>query len=262
MQPRRAASVLLLADAVPQFKVLMVKRHSKARFMANAYVFPGGCVDDADTVATQKFNSRTLPLADLRRAALRELNEETGCFLQQNNVQLGPFDGSKEDDAKLQQLVPYAHWITPKQEKYRYDTWFFALEAKNSSAALSLAVRGDPSEIADVKWISPSDALSLHNNESSDVFKLPPPTYLILSHLNTFQSLSHFLESQKRVTLTDIRTVEPTLEFDLEKMALKRMVIDSGVTHLADGCYELPVAGHNVLVSVGVSGTGRPMSRL
>jgi hypothetical protein len=48
---RRAATVLLLSNRSKtrggSFDVLMVKRHSKARFMANTYVFPGGCVRGA-----------------------------------------------------------------------------------------------------------------------------------------------------------------------------------------------------------------------
>ncbi len=52
ISPRQAATVILLRSRPapePGFDVFFVKRHARSGFMANAYVFPGGRVDDADS---------------------------------------------------------------------------------------------------------------------------------------------------------------------------------------------------------------------
>jgi 8-oxo-dGTP pyrophosphatase MutT (NUDIX family) len=45
---RDAATVMLVRDGDHGLEVLMVRRHLRAAFVAGAYVFPGGAVDDAD----------------------------------------------------------------------------------------------------------------------------------------------------------------------------------------------------------------------
>ena len=95
-------------------EVLMVKRNDKVAFMAGAYVFPGGRVDEADREEPADQPSRFPDLSPLedaayRRAAVRELMEEA-------NVRIEPFH-----------LEPFAHWVTPEIEIRRYDTRFFQI---------------------------------------------------------------------------------------------------------------------------------------
>ncbi|CAE7211199.1 ndx-7 [Symbiodinium natans] len=179
--PRAAATILVLAEAPGKaFEVLMIKRHSKARFMANTYVFPGGCVDEADQEYAARIRSPET-LAEYRVAALRELWEETGVHFESDG-RAGVGSSSPElGAAQLARLTPFAHWVTPKQEKYRYDTRFFLARATNPAAA-TLPVKGDPKEVDDVRWVSPQDALMLHASQDSN-FRLPPPTFIIMQSL-------------------------------------------------------------------------------
>eukprot|EP00439_Symbiodinium_sp_Y106_P014724 s1883_g2.t1 len=157
--PRAAATILVLAEAPGEaMKVLMIKRHSRARFMANTYVFPGRCVDDADREHASKLPSAET-LAEYR---------ETGVHLDSDGTAGVGSAAPALGAAQVARLTPFAHWVTPKQEKYRYDTRFFLTQAANSAAA-ALAVRGDPKEVDDVRWDSN--------------FRLPPPTFLIMQSL-------------------------------------------------------------------------------
>src|SRR5215211_3268387 len=94
VEPREAASVILLRPGAAAPEVLLGRRNPGARFMPGAWVFPGGAADDRD--------------GGLRTTALRELAEEAGIELP------GP-------DA----LLPWSRWITPRHLPIRFDTHFF-----------------------------------------------------------------------------------------------------------------------------------------
>src|SRR5450631_3043189 len=96
--PRLAATVILLRGGTDALEVLLVQRNPQSRFMAGAWVFPGGAVDRAEGCGDHA----------LRAAALRELNEEAGVAL-----------------TSPDELVAFSRWITPAAVKIRYDTWFF-----------------------------------------------------------------------------------------------------------------------------------------
>ncbi len=89
---RDAATVILLRHDTSTPQVLMGQRGSKAAFMPNKYVFPGGAVDAADYDSTAismppethsllSCQSPNCAAQALCTAALRELWEETGLTL-------------------------------------------------------------------------------------------------------------------------------------------------------------------------------------
>ena len=119
---REAASVIVLRDHADGPEVLLVQRTPKARFMGGAWVFPGGAVDEGETV---------------EQTARRELEEEAA---------LGLPPGAA--------LLPFSRWITPAEVKIRFDTWFFVVESPNGAEP---AVDG--AECVDVRWIRPQQAL-------------------------------------------------------------------------------------------------------
>lgn len=132
--PRPAAAVILLRrggrHTAAGLQVLMGKRTSAARFMADVWVFPGGAVDGEGTDDHAH-----------RLTAVRELEEEAGVALR--------------DPAEL---VPFARWITPEQVKVRYDTWFYlALAPAHSSP------EPDGEEIVETAWLTPAEALARHH---------------------------------------------------------------------------------------------------
>jgi len=108
----------------------MVRRNDKVAFMAGSYVFPGGRVDDSDRPLSNE-PCRAAVFSDLsdaeesayRTAAVRELQEEA-------NVSISVDD-----------LIPFAHWVTPEIETRRYDTLIFALSgAAATETVLSTCV--------------------------------------------------------------------------------------------------------------------------
>src|SRR5262245_24703888 len=98
-EPRQAATVLVVRGGAERLEVLLAQRTPKAKFMAVAWVSPGGAVGATDGGAH-------------RGAGVREVAEEVGITL--------PDPGA---------LVPFARWITPPEVSIRFDTWFFLAEA-------------------------------------------------------------------------------------------------------------------------------------
>jgi 8-oxo-dGTP pyrophosphatase MutT (NUDIX family) len=157
--PRQAASVILLRGGSERLEVLLVKRNPAARFMAGAWVFPGGAVDAAEGEGD----------AAHRAAGLRELAEEASVTL----VDAG-------------ELVPFSRWITPEMVKIRFDTWFFLAPAPEGCEP-----RPDGAETVDARWLTPAGALEAHRRgEVLLVF----PTIKHLEQLGAFDSADALLD--------------------------------------------------------------------
>jgi 8-oxo-dGTP pyrophosphatase MutT (NUDIX family) len=138
-------------------EVLLVKRNDTVAFMAGAYVFPGGRVDEADRAGAVDEETA------YRNAGARELLEEA-------NVRIDP---------GALQLI--AHWVTPEIEIRRYDTRFFlALMPEGQEA------RHDAGETTAFEWLTPSEAIA---RSKSGSIQLPPPTWTTLRQLERFQSV-------------------------------------------------------------------------
>src|SRR5687767_1200021 len=118
------------------FEILMVRRNDKVAFMAGSYVFPGGRVDDGDRPSASaplpRATFRDLSDADeaaYRAAAVRELEEEA-------NVRI-----------TIDDLHPFAHWVTPEIEIRRYDTRFFLARMPPGQVA-----KHDEGETTALEW--------------------------------------------------------------------------------------------------------------
>jgi 8-oxo-dGTP pyrophosphatase MutT (NUDIX family) len=156
--PRPAGTVIVLRGGATGLEVLLVRRNPNARFMGGAWVFPGGAVDRDEGEGDQA----------LRAAAVRELEEEAGISL-----------GDPE------QLVPFSRWITPREVKTRYDTWFY-LAALPAGAEAHI----DGSEVVDARWYAPAAALEARGRgELFMVF----PTIKHLEQLAAFESADALL---------------------------------------------------------------------
>jgi 8-oxo-dGTP pyrophosphatase MutT (NUDIX family) len=154
--PRQAAAVVLMRrgrkHSSAGLEVLLGRRTSRARFMADVWVFPGGAVDGTGNDD-----------AAHRETALRELEEEASITLR------------SPDD-----LVPFSRWITPAEVKVRYDTHFYL-----ALAPAHCAPEPDGEEIVEVRWFAPVEALELHRaGELLLVF----PTIKKLETLSRFAS--------------------------------------------------------------------------
>jgi 8-oxo-dGTP pyrophosphatase MutT (NUDIX family) len=118
-KPRNAASLILHRKLEGHTEVLMGKRHIRAKFAPNVYVFPGGAVDRSDfthlcgTVphASHLGVGSNLALAHaLLVAAIREAREETGLTL--------------KSDVKVSCLRYLGRAITPVLSPVRYHARF------------------------------------------------------------------------------------------------------------------------------------------
>jgi 8-oxo-dGTP pyrophosphatase MutT (NUDIX family) len=166
---REAASVIVLRDSAEGPEVLLVQRTPKARFMGGAWVFPGGAVDEGETV---------------EQTARRELAEEAAIDLPRESP-----------------LVPFSRWITPAEVKTRFDTWFFVVEAP-----VGAEPRIDGAECVDFRWIRPQQALDEFAEER---LQLVFPTIKHLEQLAAFPSVAAALEvaGAREVTAVQPRIV-------------------------------------------------------
>jgi hypothetical protein len=101
----------------------------------------------------------------------------------------------------LDELVPYAHWITPEGMPKRFDTWFFLAAAPPEQVGAH-----DGRESTDSIWLSPREALA---GGESGRFKLPFPTTRNLIKLGRQQSVRAALDDSRGksiVTVTPVMT--------------------------------------------------------
>jgi 8-oxo-dGTP pyrophosphatase MutT (NUDIX family) len=203
--PRRASTVLLLRDsaagaACNEIEVFMMVRHYQIDFSSGALVFPGGSVDagDKEIIARPELYSGGDGLDEaalsFRIAAIRETFEESGILVARPRGSKGLIEGTRAAEIEashraalcegktsflnvvaesgvslaLDELVPYAHWITPEGMSKRFDTWFFLAAAPPAQLGAH-----DGRESTDSIWVSPREALE---GGQSGRFKLPFPT--------------------------------------------------------------------------------------
>ncbi|WP_165367754.1 NUDIX hydrolase, partial [Phytoactinopolyspora endophytica] len=141
---RPASSVLLLRSGADGLEVYVHLRHTSMAFAGGMVAFPGGSVDPADMTPLRhssewaaRLGTTESSVAGFVNAALRETQEETGVVLEPET------------------LVPLAHWITPRFEERRFDTWFFAAEPPAGQEPRDVS-----GEASHVTWITPQDAIA------------------------------------------------------------------------------------------------------
>jgi 8-oxo-dGTP pyrophosphatase MutT (NUDIX family) len=100
----------------------------------------------------------------------------------------------------LDELVPYAHWVTPEGMPKRFDTWFFLAAAPPDQLGAH-----DGKESTDSIWVSPREALE---GGQSGRFKLPFPTTRNLIKLGKQASVRTALDDSRG---KDVVTVTPVM---------------------------------------------------
>jgi 8-oxo-dGTP pyrophosphatase MutT (NUDIX family) len=175
-------------------------RHYEIDFNSGALVFPGGSVDkgDQEIIENPELYSGGEGLdasaLSFRIAAIRETFEESGILLARARGSKVLIDARRASEIEvghrselcegkttfrkvladsgillaLDELVPYAHWITPEGVPKRFDTWFFLAAAPPEQVGAH-----DGKESTDSIWLSPREALA---GGESGRFKLPFPT--------------------------------------------------------------------------------------
>jgi len=175
----------------------MVRRAVGSEFMGNAFVFPGGSVDEGDrsieAAAALRWDGEAEEIP-WRAAALRELHEEAGLALTDPEglvIPSGADDlfgaavvaGGRLDGRRLQWV---SRWITPEGLPRRFDTRFFVAEVGDEGGAVA-----DGVEVFDDTWVAPADALARGADGSWEV---PFPTQWHLEMLARHRSIGSVME--------------------------------------------------------------------
>jgi 8-oxo-dGTP pyrophosphatase MutT (NUDIX family) len=231
--PRDASTVLLLRDskAAREIEVFMMVRHHQIEFNSGALVFPGGSVDnnDREIAANPQLYSGGEGLdagaLAFEIAAIRETFEESGILLARPKGSKSLVDAKRASEIELanradlndrkttflqvlidnglvlalDELVPYAHWITPEGMPKRFDTWFFLAAAPPDQLGAH-----DGKESTDSIWVSPREALA---GGESGRFKLPFPTTRNLIKLGKQASVSDAIRDSEGKSIVTVMPV-------------------------------------------------------
>lgn len=169
---RNAATVILVREQGSEPSILMGQRGSNAAFMPDKFVFPGGAVDDSDSILV---NFNDLPEVCRKRlesdtsteiaqalfgAAIRETWEETGLTIGRPNSELAltGFAPGWEPDASKMTYVFRA--ITPPGRPRRFDARFFLIQADSLDIDLDNFSQADD-ELRHLSWVSLEEASKL-----------------------------------------------------------------------------------------------------
>src|ERR1700760_824454 len=233
VRPRDASTILLLRDssAAREIEVFMMVRHYEIDFNSGALVFPGGSVDnnDREIIAHPELYSGGEGLDEsnlsFRIAAIRETFEESGILLARPKGSKALVDASRAREIEiahradlnegkitflkvltdndmllaLDELVPYAHWITPEGMPKRFDTWFFLAAAPPAQLGAH-----DGRESTDSIWVSAREALE---GGESGRFKLPFPTTRNLIRLGKQPNVRAALKDMRGKSIVTVMPV-------------------------------------------------------
>lgn len=245
VEPRDAATMLLVRDGSSGIEVFMVRRNPRSVFVAGAHVFPGGALEPADAADDVRAlvdgiddvrASRLLGRADAIAfwvAAIRECFEEAGVLLARDRhtrVPVAPDAAASLGHARAgvaagrtsfaclladadlvldgRALRPIARWITPEGAPRRYDTWFFAAPAPVDQTYLH-----DDDEAVASEWLAVDDALA---RGRSGAVALIYPTFRTLQAVGRFRSCDELFAAldgawrDPETALRQVRTESPT----------------------------------------------------
>lgn len=228
VEPRPAATVVLLRPGAAGLEVLLTHRPATMAFAAGAHVFPGGRVDPADSdpalAARSVLGASDAAVAlggDLAPeialaahiAALRELYEEAGVLLADTTAspdRIAAFrsallrgevtlpDLARDLDLTLRtdHLVPLSRWVTPVTSPRRFDTRFFAALLPDG-----VTPSFEGGEVVGDAWLRPIDALAAMADRTLVLWL---PTSTTLQQLEHVTSLDQIRERMSPGRLGDV----------------------------------------------------------
>jgi len=227
--PRLSATVVLLRESDRGPEILFVKRRSGDAF-GDAWIFPGGVVDDDEHAARTRCHGLTEPEAnsildieegglDYFSTAVRELFEETGVLLAHGiadesvgsarhslisgDVGWTAFLESNGLTVACDALYYFSHWITPTVMPKRWTTRFFLAELPAGQEA-----EPDGIEITESIWLTADKALE---NARKKLGKLPYPTRKTLESFNGLDSIDAYLAWARQRQENGIPTIQPEM---------------------------------------------------
>lgn len=237
---RLAATILMLREGAEGMEVFMVVRHQQIDFASGALVFPGGklAVGDSDPRVRARatgLDGLSAEQCALRIGAIREAFEECGLLLARargessllgaarvkalaeyrqplDRGELGMAEFLEREDLVLacEELLPYAHWITPEFMPKRFDTWFYLSRAPQEQVALH-----DGREAVDSVWIRPADAIA---QAAAGTRTIVPATLVNVQKLGFSATVAEALQAARTQRIV---SVLPQLEQRADGAVLK-----------------------------------------
>ena len=228
VDPRDAATVMLLRPGRAGMEVYMLRRQSSMAFAPGAQVFPGGSVDarDADEEVAwagpdagqwgRVFDAPPGLGRALVCAAVRETFEESGVLLAGESASSVVADTTSADwerdrhalldrSLSLAELLarrglvlrsdllrPWSRWITPVVEQRRFDARFFAAALPGGQRTRDVG-----GEAAAAAWIEPAAAIEAGRRGEIELW---PPTAITLAELAACGDLATALSAARPVT--------------------------------------------------------------
>ena len=225
-----AATTLLRSKAGGGVEVFMVRRHVQSEFVPDVFVFPGGSVQESDR-EVERIADLCAPVGEgpttlgsgFRAAALRELFEEAGVLIGRQGgrplaiaadavprfaeyrAELNRKTGSLTELAQREgvrfatdELIHWAHWITPEAWPKRFDTHFFLAEMPSGQEAAH-----DALETTAGVWVTPEAALE--GFEQGDF----PLVFATIHQLRALAGIDSVAAARERFRKTTPRTIMP-----------------------------------------------------
>lgn len=214
VEPRNAATVVLLRPSGQGPSVYLLRRQASMAFAAGMCVFPGGGVDPRDFDASvawegpspaewaARLGTDEATALALVCAAVRETFEESGVLLAGPSPHTVVADTTGDDweadrvalearelafteflarrglVLRSDLLGAWSGWLTPNFEPRRYRTWFFVAALPEGQRTRDVST-----ESSSVTWLSAHDAVAAV--EAEELLMLPP-TYLTCLEIGQF----------------------------------------------------------------------------
>jgi len=226
VEPRPAATIVLMRDGEEAPEILLLRRNRKSGFVPGAYVFPGGRVDAGDGAPellerleglTAEAAARRLkapghdpPAASFYVAALREAFEETGILVGVDPDQRPPPTAAEDEavdavrDDLMEDRLPFAQALDrlgcrlDGQAVEYLAHWITPVveprryDTRFFAAAVPSDAEAiiDPREMTDAVWLTPARALE-RNQEGT--LPMVFPTVKTLERLARYESVEEAL---------------------------------------------------------------------
>jgi 8-oxo-dGTP pyrophosphatase MutT (NUDIX family) len=220
---RDAATVVLLRDGAAGPDVWLLTRIPQLAFAAGMAVFPGGRAEPADEQLP--FSGAGLPQVAARfgcdegrarrllGAAVRETYEEAGVLLTtppaelpelHREVEAGRLsfgDLLREHGLAIdtEALRPWARWVTPRQEKRRYDTHFFVAALPEGAVAQDVTTESSTAD-----WIAVGEVVEQVQRGER---RMLPPTMATLVSLARYGRVADALAAAPDQVVEAVRPV-------------------------------------------------------
>lgn len=223
-----SATILLIRDGSEGLEVFMVVRHHQIDFASGALVFPGGKADsnDFDPVLRDlcEGGAKDDNMHAIEVSGIREAFEECGVLLARRRdipaqsdlisgaelaelaqyreplnsgaLTLTEFLQTQALTLANDQLVHFAHWITPEMMPKRFDTHFYLATAP----ADQLAVH-DGYESVDSVWIRPQQAITDAQNGARTIIFPTLRNLEKLARHDTVADALHAAQAETTVTV-------------------------------------------------------------